>query len=201
MVKNCALPLYISSMKDQSFYSLACRRRSIRKYTDEPISPKDVQLLLASALRAPSSRNRHSPQYIVVEDREMLSKMSVVREKGAAFLREAPIAIVVLGDPSCSAHWFEDAVLAASYIQLQAEDLGLGSCWCQIVDTLTVNGQESAEYIRLLLGIPLQLQVLAIIAIGHKGEDKEPRPESELLWERVHIGAYMDSKEEDHEPA
>lgn len=177
-------------IKDHSFYALACRRRSIRKYSGESISPEDVQLLLSAALRAPSSRNRHSPQFVVIEDRQMMARLAMVRSKGSTFVAEAPLGIVVLGDPSASNHWMEDAVLAAAYIQLEAEDLGLGSCWCQIIDTLTPNGQESAEYVRLLLDIPLQLQVLAIITVGHKDEEKEMRAEGDLSWERVHIGKY-----------
>ncbi|MDO4671402.1 MAG: nitroreductase family protein [Porphyromonadaceae bacterium] len=175
---------------EKSFYNLISDRRSTRKFKDTPLTPDQVRYLLSAGLRAPSSRNRHSVQYVVVEDKEKLKALSLVREHGSKFLEHAPLGIVILGDPITSNHWMEDASIAATFIQLQAEALGLGSCWCQIIDTLTVNGQESAEYVRLQLDIPLQLEVLCIIAVGHKDEDKEPVPEEELLWERVHLDHY-----------
>lgn len=181
---------------EKSFYSLISNRRSIRKFVDKPLTPEQVQYLLSAGLRAPSSRNRHSSQFIVVEDKEKLKALSMVRERGSKFLEGAPLGIVVLGDPMTSNHWLEDASIAATFIQLQAEDLGLGSCWCQIIDTLTVNGQESAEYVRLLLGIPLQMEVLCIIAVGYKDETKPLVSDEDLPWEKVHLAKFRMPKEE-----
>ena len=57
----------------------------------------------------------------------------------------------------------------SNMIQLQAEDLGLGSCWVQVRERFTASGMPSGEYVHEVLDIPLQLQVLSVIAIGHKG--------------------------------
>ena len=75
-------------------------------------------------------------------------------------------------------------------MQLQAEDLGLGSCWVQIRDRYTASETSSEEYVKDLLDIPMQLQVLSIIAFGHKDQEKPPHDEDKLEWEKVHIGKY-----------
>ena len=72
-------------------------------------------------------------------------------------------------DPLASDVWIEDAAIASIMIQLQAEDLGLGSCWIQVRERFTSTGMPSGEYVYTLLDIPLQLQVVSIIAVGHKG--------------------------------
>jgi nitroreductase len=75
-------------------------------------------------------------------------------------------------------------------IQLQAEDLGLGSCWIQVRCRETEDGTPADEVVRDVLGIPLQLQVLSIIAVGHKGMERKPFDESHLQWEKVHLNRY-----------
>ena len=100
------------------------------------------------------------------------------------------IAIVVLADPLASDVWIEDASIASILIQLQAEDLGLGSCWIQVRERYTATGMPADEYIHGVLDIPLQLQVLSIIAVGHKGMERKPFDESKLLWEKVHLNKY-----------
>ena len=103
------------------------------------------QVLLEAGLRAPSSKNKHTTQFILVEDRETLDRLSRMRESGALFLQQVPLGIVVLGSPMECECWIADASLAAGYIQLQAEALGLGSCWADAYGCYTGAGQESAE--------------------------------------------------------
>lgn len=59
---------------------------------------------------------------------------------GAAFLADAAMAVVVMADPLASDVWIEDASIASIMIQLQAEDLGLGSCWIQVRERLPLPG-------------------------------------------------------------
>ena len=166
-------------------------RRSVRKFVDTPLTGEEVQILLEAGLRAPSSKNRHTTQFILIEDREKLDALSYMREAGAGFLRQVPLGIVILGSPMECERWIADASLAAGYIQLQAEALGLGSCWADAYGCYTGNGQESAEYVRNLLDIPYQLEVLCILAIGHKAAPSEPRPTESLKWEKIHVGKYV----------
>ena len=75
-------------------------------------------------------------------------------------------------------------------IQLQAEDLGLGSCWVQVRERYAADGTSANEIVHEILDIPLQLQVLSIIAVGHKGMERKPFNEDNLQWEKIHINQY-----------
>ena len=173
-----------------SFASLITKRRSARKFTGELLSPEQVESILKSALLAPTSKNAFSWQFVVVEDKNMLKQLAGCKKHGAAFLEGCALAVVVLGDASQTDVWIEDASIASIYMQLQAEELGLGSCWCQVRNRLTDDGYESERYVRDLLQIPRQFGVLSIIGFGHKDQIQKPVDESQLRWEKVHIGKF-----------
>ena len=162
----------------------------MRKFTGEELTQDQVLTLLKAALMSPSSKRSNCWQFIVIDDKDTLEKLSFCKESGAAFVKDAAIAIAVTADPLASDVWIEDASIASIMIQLQAEDLGLGSCWVQIRERFTANGVPANEYIHELLDLPLQLQVLSLIAIGHKGMERKPFDESHLHWEKVHINQY-----------
>lgn len=162
----------------------------MRKFTDEELSQDQVVTLLKAALMSPSSKRSTPWQFIVVDDKETLQKLSLCKELGAAFLKDAPLAIVVMADPLASDVWIEDASIASLMIQLQAEDLGLGSCWIQVRERFTATGIPSGDFVHNVLDIPLQLQVLSIVAIGHKGMERKPFDEERLQWEKIHLGKY-----------
>lgn len=174
----------------ENFSDLIRLRRSMRKFTSEELAPEEVVTLLKAALMSPTSKRSNSWQFIAVDDKETLDKLSRCREHGAAFLADAALAIVVMADPLASDVWIEDASVASILIQLQAEDMGLGSCWIQVRERFTATGMSSDEYVHGILDIPLQLQVLSIIAIGHKGMERKPFDEEHLQWEKVHINKY-----------
>lgn len=117
----------------ESFATLIKSRRSTRKFTDQLLNPEQVEMILKAALMAPASKRKNPWQFVVVEDKEMLAKLSVCKPAGAAFLKDCALAVVVLANVMESDVWVEDASIASIYMQLQAEDLGLGSCWCQTV--------------------------------------------------------------------
>ena len=102
---------------------------------------------------APSSKRSNCWQFIVVDDKDTLEKLSFCKESGAAFVKDAALAIVVTADPLASDVWIEDASIASIMIQLQAEDLGLGSCWVQVRERFTANGTPANEYIHELLDL------------------------------------------------
>ncbi len=173
-----------------NFSDLIKNRRSMRKFTDEELSQDQVVALLKAALMSPSSKRSNPWQFIVVDDKETLQKLSLCKEMGAAFLKDAALAIVVMADPLASDVWIEDAAIASLMIQLQAEDLGLGSCWIQVRERNTATGIPSGDFVHNVLDIPLQLQVLSIVAIGHKGMERKPFNEEHLQWEKIHLGKY-----------
>ncbi len=75
-------------------------------------------------------------------------------------------------------------------MQLQAADLGLGSCWIQIRGRFTADEIPSDEYVQQLLGIPEEYPVVCILTFGHKNEERKSVDTSKLLWEKVHIGTW-----------
>ena len=82
--------------------------------------------------------------------------------------------------------WIEDAAIASLMIQLQAEDMGLGSCWIQLRNRSL--GEEATEdIVREMLGIPETMGILCAITIGHKDEERKPFDEEKMMWEKVHI--------------
>lgn len=172
----------------KSFSQLITSRRSMRKFTDEQLTPEQVRLLLRAALIAPTSKRTNSWEFIVVDDKELLKSLSVCKPVAAQFIAEAALAVVVCADPLKSDVWIEDASIASIYMQLQAEDLGLGSCWVQVRERMSAGeSQTSGEYISQLLDIPQPLQVLSVIAFGHKGMERKPFNEDNLQWEKVHM--------------
>lgn len=174
----------------ENFSELIKNRRSMRKFTGEELSQEQVVTLLKAALMAPTSKRSNGWRFIAVDDKETLEKLSHCKEQASAFIADAALAIVVTADPLASDVWIEDASIASIMLQLQAEDLGLGSCWVQIRERYAATGMPSDEYVRSVLDIPLQLQVLSVIAIGHKGMERKPFDESHLQWEKIHINKF-----------
>lgn len=162
----------------------------MRQFTDELLSGDEVKLLLRAGLMAPSSKGLHSYEFVVVEDKQMLAALSTCKQVGSDFLAGAPLAIVVLADPSKSDVWIEDASVAATHILLQAEDLGLGACWIQLRERYSADERSSEQIVKSLLGVPDGLRAVCIVAVGHKGMERKPQNEDRLKWEQVHIGQY-----------
>ena len=173
-----------------SFSDLILRRRSMRKFTNEELTQEQVVSLMKAALMAPTSKRSNAWQFVVVDNKELLKKLSLCKEQSAQFIADAALAIVIVADPLASDVWIEDAAIASIYIQLQAEDLGLGSCWVQVRERFTASGIPSNDYVHEVLDLPLQLQVLSIIAVGHKGMERKPFDESHLQWEKIHLNKY-----------
>ena len=175
----------------ENFSELVKQRRSMRKFTDEQLTPDEVTLLLKSALMSPSSKGKHAWHFVVVDDKEMLQALSTVKTVGSDWLGGASLAIVVVGDPTESDVWIEDASVASTVLLYQAEDMGLGAYWVQIRERYNPDGVPSDTLVRDLLNIPEPLRVLSIVAVGHKGMERKPFNEDRLLWEKVHVDTFQ----------
>ena len=172
------------------FKDLVQMRRSHRKFTEEEIDAEDVRLILRAALMSPTSKGQRAWQFVVVDDKTDLEKLSDAKDMGGQFLKDAPLAVVVLGDPIGNDCWVEDGAIAAMSMQLQAEALGLGSCWIQMRGRGLSDGTSADTVIQGVLGIPENLSCLCIVAIGHKADERKPQNEDRLKWENVHAGKY-----------
>jgi nitroreductase len=160
-------------------------RRSIRRFTEQPVEQEKLDLLLEAALRSPSSKGNNPWEFIVVTEKERLEKLAVAKAHGATFLQGAPLAIVVCADSAKSDVWVEDAAIATTLIHLQATDLGLGSCWVQIRLRQREDQTSSQVYLQDILGLPEGMMVLAIVGIGYPVEGKNGHPHSSLCFNQV----------------
>ena len=166
---------------------LLMKRRSIRKYKPEAVSEDALKKIMQAALLSPSSRGRTPWEFVVVQNSETLKALGKCRHPQQAFLPDTPAAIVVLGDTSVTDVWVEDCSIAMTIMQLEAETLGLGSCWIQIRNR-TAQGEEqmSSAFIKELLHIPEQYEVLAILALGVPDEEKPGRMLEDLQYSKIH---------------
>ena len=164
-------------------------RRSIRKFTKEAISKEDIEKILKAGLLAPSSMNKKPVKLIVIDDKETIAKLETCKKYGTLPLKTAPIVIAVIADSELSDVWVEDASIAATFIQMEVEKLGLGSTWIQMRKREAEDkGSEMA--VREVLNIPNKYGVLALIAIGHKDEEKKPYEDSDIDFGKVHYNGF-----------
>lgn len=175
-----------------NFKDLVQRRRSVRKFTEQSIKADDLQTILRAALMSPTGKSVRGWHFVVVDDKDLLEKISLCRPMGSQFLARAAVAIVVLGDRDASDVWCEDASLAALSMQYQAADLGLGSCWCQIRNRFMDNGEPSDNILRFLLRYPENLTAECVIGIGYPAIERKPQDDDNLKWENVHIGPFVE---------
>ncbi|MBD3386287.1 NAD(P)H-dependent dehydrogenase/reductase [candidate division KSB1 bacterium] len=165
---------------------LVRQRRSIRKYQQKPIEPEKIKLLEETLLRSPTSRNFRPWEFILVDDRDLLNKLSHAKPHGNAFLKEAPLGIVICGNSEKSDVWIEDCSIASILVQMTAQSLGLGSCWIQIRRRQHDEKQSAEAYIQDLLNLPRHIKVESIISIGYAAEERAPLPAEEFLQDKIH---------------
>lgn len=172
------------------FVDLLRKRRSIRQFEQKPVEQDKVDILIEAMLRSPSSRSLNPWEFIVVTEVEMIQKLSQSKPHGATFMKNAPLAIVVCGDPEKCDVWIEDCSIAALNIHLAATDIGLGSCWVQIRKR-DCNAEIGAEeYVRRLLEIPANIRVEAIVAVGYPKEEKPGHSYASLPSDQVSYGVF-----------
>lgn len=149
-----------------NFSELIEKRHSIRSYKNEQIEDEILNNLISAAKLAPTSRNKKPCEFFVVKDKETLEKLAVSKAGGSQMLKDAGAAIVVTADSEKSDVWIEDASIAMTYLHLAATDMGLGSCWIQLRNRQTSEGESSTEYVKKLLKLKESLQVLAVLSLG-----------------------------------
>ena len=149
-------------------------RRSIRKYTDAPVSEENITKILQAGMLSATGKGIRPWEFIVVTDKDVLQKMADCRAGSVKMLKEAPCAIVVLGNEDASDVWTEDCSAVMSNMHLMAHALGLGSCWVQGRSREAVDGRYTEAYVRDLLGYPENEKVQANLRIGVPAQEKAP---------------------------
>lgn len=149
----------------QQSLQLLHQRRSIRRYTNQTISDEQLEQLLRAAMAAPSASNKQPWQFVVIQERAMLSQLSEVHPY-TKMLREAPLCVAVCGDRN-NKFWEQDCAAATQNILLAATALGLGAVWLGIHPN-----PEPVAKVAQLLQIPDTHLPLCLISIGHPAEEK-----------------------------
>lgn len=165
-------------------------RKSIRAYTDKPVSKSDLDLILQCGVRAPTAMNRQPWHFTVVENRKILDEISASnkqlftassdegRRKMAAdskfdSFRGAPMCIIVSGANS-EPNTIIDCACAVENMAIAATSLGLGSCYLTGFKACLI-GSGGAS-LRTQLGIPDGYVPHCALSIGHAEENPQPKP-------------------------
>ncbi len=158
------------------------KRRSVRRFTDQPVSDEVIEELLHAAMSGPSACNKKPWEFYVVTNEEVLNKL----KSSSMFTKmAAKLAIIVCGNLSralpmqFSDYWIQDCSAATENILLRVTDLGLGAVWCGIHPQ-----KRAVEKVREVLEISEKQIPLNIIYIGHPAEEPEARDQYEE--NRVH---------------
>ncbi len=167
------------------------KRRSIRKFLPQPVEQDKVTQLEESLLRSYSSRGNNPWEFIVVNQPEILEKLSKAKEHGSGFLAGAPLAVVICADTGKSDVWVEDCAIAATILQLSAASLGLGSCWAQIRQRTHGQGQSAEDFIREMFGMDERYSVAVVVGIGYADEHKEGHAFSSLQFDKIHHNGFV----------
>ena len=154
------------------FKDIIQKRRSIRKFTDEPVSDEKLGRILEAARMAPSASNRQAWKFIVVQSPNKRRALALAASN-QAFIGQAPIIIIAValmperimtcGVPAYAV----DLAIAVEHIVLAAVDEGLGTCWI---------GAFSQETARKILDIPDKYKVVTVMPMGHPGRETDARP-------------------------
>lgn len=163
-------------------------RRSIRKYLDKPVSKEDIEKVVEAARLAPSGNNTQPWKFVVITDPEAKAKI-VAADHDQSWMNTAPVFIACITDPRCRVEEEElglvdethqrfevkqtirDTAIAIGYMMLQAEHLGLSTCW---------TGWYDQKDMKEALGIPDCLFVTGVLTLGYADGKKSPRPRKEL---------------------
>ncbi|WP_442900326.1 nitroreductase family protein [Geoalkalibacter sp.] len=146
-------------------------RRSIRKYTADPVSEQDMEDLLRAAMAAPSAGNEQPWHFIILTERRLLDAIADFHPY-AGMAREAPAAILVCGDPALEkypGYWVQDLSAAVENLLLAAQSKELGAVWVGIYPT-----EDRVHKVRELLAIPESIIPFALVPFGHPAEKKPP---------------------------
>ena len=154
-------------------------RKSVRKYTDQKITPEQIESLLKAGMAAPSSRDRRPWHLIVITDKSILGNLGA-QLKNAPILKEADKAIIVCGDDQLSDNcWFLDCAAVTQNILLTAESMGIGAVW-----TAVYPYDDRAEIVNKTFQLPTNIHALSIIPLGYP--DGEHLPKDKFDTSRIH---------------
>ncbi len=158
-------------------------RRSIREFTDDPVSNEMIRDMLKAAMSAPSVRGTDPWHFIVIRNPYFLTQLGGMLSP-AGVLEQARAGIVVCGDMETPhrrqlSYLLQDCSAAVENLLLAASMLGVGSC------RLCIHPQSSrVTAARQLLQLPPSIVPVAAVALGMPRQQKQPR--TRFSEKRVH---------------
>lgn len=161
---------------------LMLKRRSVRDFTNEPVTDLEIDKLLHYAMSGPSACNKKPWEFFIIRD----NKLDLIRNKLNRVGYNAPTLILVCGNKEnflpkeIEDFWIQDCSAAVENILLGVTDMGLGAVWCGILPN-----KERMKIVKESLCLDDKYIPFAIVAIGHTTEKLEPRDQYEK--EKIHI--------------
>jgi len=153
---------------------LLLTRRSHRKYETDDVSQEVLDRLFELCRFAPTSVNCQSYYFRVVRDKQIIEKLSQVRDRSSSPLGHAPMAVAICADPALSRRYVEDGCIAAYHFLLAAWCLGLGTCWIAAMDR---------DDVKEMLDIPRDHYIATITPLGYPTQLNKPAPDrKEVSW-------------------
>lgn len=149
------------------------RRRSIRKYTSQPVDEDDLIPLIRAAMYAPSAGNQQPWEFIIIDDNDLLEEFAI-KHSNAHMLSETPAAVLICADLSRLKHdkfWVQDCAAACQNFLLAAHDRGLATCWVGVYPR-----ENRVSDIRKMLKLPDQIVPFSLIPVG-KPDETLPVPD------------------------
>lgn len=152
---------------------LIAQRRSIRRYLDKPVGREKILECLEAARLAPSADNVQPWRFLIIDDPEIKDRFTKGVFSGiyapSKFAAKAPVLIVILARLDIITNrigkqmqrvdfYLIDIGIAGEHIVIQAEELGLGTCWI---------GWYNSRKARKILGIPKKYKIVSLLSMGY----------------------------------
>jgi len=156
-------------------------RRSIRKFTSEPVTDEEIEIMLRAGMSAPSSGNAQPWHFIVIRDHATLDEIPKFHPY-SGMLPGAQAAVLVCGDEKLENHpgrWPQDCSAATQNILLAAHAQGIGAVWVSVHPD-----KDRVDAIRKLYELPPSVHPVSLVALGRPNEQK--LPPHRFKPERIH---------------
>ncbi|MGB7295863.1 MAG: nitroreductase family protein [Candidatus Aminicenantales bacterium] len=178
-------------MPSTPFLGLVRSRRSVRRYLDRPVEREKMIACLEAARLAPSAENVQPWRFLIIDDPDIKERFSAAAFSGiyrfSRFAAKAPVVILIMARPDLLAnrigkqiqrisYYLIDIGIAGGHLALQAEELGLGTCWIG-----WFNGRKTRKFFR----IPRRYKIICLMTMGYyekKPREKIRKPLSEIAW-------------------
>ena len=164
---------------------MICSRRSVRTYSEEPVTEEAVSAMLECARFAPSGLNNQPWRFIVIDDKEIGRLLSPLTHY-SDIITSAPLLIAVFLDTAASYHHEKDLTAIGACIQnilLAAHSMELGAVWLGEI-------LKNKDKVSKILNAPSAFELVAVIAVGHPKSAFSGNAERKTLDEIVFKNGY-----------